>query len=79
MLLKTVEELNMSLWEDLWKIAVVDIDWDTLQAVQLWFRVRADNLEFDDLCGIGDNHADVNSSGTVVLQAWRLRLIALVA
>jgi len=70
MLLEPVEELDMSLWKDLWKVVVVNVDGDSLKTLQFWFWIRADNLELDDLRRIGDNHADINSCRTIVLESW---------
>jgi len=72
MLLESVQELDMSLWKDFWKAVVVNVDGDSLKTLQLWFWIWADNLELDDLCGIGDNHVDVNSCGAIVLEFWWL-------
>lgn len=72
MLLESVEELDMSLRKDLWKVVVDNVDGDSLKTLQLWFWIRADNLELVDLRRIGDNHADINSCGTIVLEPWWL-------
>ena len=72
MVLEPVKELDMSIWKDLWKIVVINIDRNTLKTIKLWFWIGADNLKLDNLCRVGNDHADIDpctACSTIVLES----------
>jgi len=58
-----VQKFDVATWEDIWKVAVVNIDGYTLETFKFGFRIRLNNSEINLLSRVGEYHTNIYPVG----------------